>query len=92
MHTLVIVRPSDCKGRAVSVKGVNYKFAGVIAKAFCAIKELNLAFRHKFLFLFFKSALTNHSGKKRKVKNKNFFSEPYLNNYSQRYFRFIIAI
>lgn len=55
-HTLVIVRQ-------VRRKGVNYNFSGGIAKAFCAMKELELAFRLDFLFLFDQA--------KRKLKDKS---------------------
>ena len=55
--TLVIVR-------LVWRKGVNYNFSGGIAKTFCEMKELELAFRLDFLFLFDQA--------KRKLKNKSF--------------------
>jgi hypothetical protein len=54
-HTLVMVRLA---GR----KGVNYNFSGGTAKVLCVMKELELAFRLDFLFLFDQA--------KRKLKDK----------------------
>ena len=62
-HTLVMVRLA---GR----KGVNYNFSGGTAKISCAMKELELAFRLDFLFLFDQA--------KRKLNDKYFMK--ILNN------------
>jgi hypothetical protein len=48
--------------RLAGRKGVNYNFSGGTAKVLCVMKELELAFRLDFLFLFDQA--------KRKLKDK----------------------